>query len=75
MSLVSKKRQMWLRTCGVFALIWFVLALFVFWPFLLLAVCSALMAMIPVGVSDTEMVERKTPEIPDGEAWRRRRGK
>ena len=62
----TKKRQMWVQVCALFAVLWGVLGLFV-WPFLFLALCSALMILIPVGVSDTE---RSTPQHDAG-AWRR----
>ncbi len=67
----SRKRQMWLQVCGVFTLIWFLLGLFI-WPLLFFAVCSALMALIPIGVSDDEVATRKPGQIPDAEAWRQR---
>lgn len=61
----SRKRQMWLQVCGVFTLIWFVLGVFI-WPLLVFAVFSALMALIPIGVSEEERSRpRHSPE-----AWK-----
>lgn len=61
----TKKRQMWVQVCILFAVLWGVLGLFI-WPFLFLALCSALMILIPVGVSEDEQaVPRHDPN-----AWR-----
>lgn len=61
---MNKKRQMWVQVCCLFAAIWAVLGVFI-WPLLILAVFSALMILIPVGVSDNEPVQRHNPD-----AWR-----
>jgi hypothetical protein len=62
----TKKRQMWMQVCILFAVLWTVLGLFI-WPFLFLALCSALMILIPIGVTEDEKV---VPQH-DPEAWRR----
>jgi hypothetical protein len=63
---MSKKRQMWVQTCIAFAVLWGVLGVLI-WPFLLLAVASLMMMLIPVGVDGNEQV---TPRH-DPDAWRR----
>jgi len=63
---MAKKRQMWVQVCALFAILWGVLGLFI-WPFLFLALCSVLMILIPVGVSD----EEKAAPRHNPEAWRR----
>lgn len=63
---MSKKRQMWIQVCVAFAVLWGVLSLLI-WPFLLLSLCSVMMILIPVGVSEAEAsAPRHNPE-----AWRK----
>lgn len=64
----TKKRQMWVQVCALFAVLWGVLGLFI-WPFLFLALCSALMVMIPVGVPEDERVNAQPKH--DERAWRK----
>jgi hypothetical protein len=61
---MNKKRQMWVQVCCLFAVVWAVLGLFI-WPLLILAVFSAFMILIPVGVSDSEPAQKHDPD-----AWR-----
>jgi hypothetical protein len=63
----TKKRQMWERVCALFTLMWLLLGVFVAWPLLFLALCSALMIMIPIGIPEHE--KASLPE-PDRDAWR-----
>ena len=61
---MNKKRQMWIQVCCLFAVLWGVLGLFI-WPLLILAVCSAFMILIPVGVSENDPPVKHNPD-----AWR-----
>ncbi|MFI8235012.1 hypothetical protein ACIGDI_40095 [Streptomyces sp. NPDC085900] len=62
----TKKRQMWEQVCYLFVVIWLLLAVFVAWPFVFLALFSGLAVMIPVGIPEDE---KASPE-PDPDSWR-----
>lgn len=65
---MTEKRQMWLTVCGFFTLMWGFLGLLL-WPLLFLALCSAVMGLIPIGVP-----EGQTHKMAhDPEAWRNHR--
>lgn len=65
MGTTNRKRQMWVQVCTMFAVIWGLLGLFI-WPLLILALFSALMILIPVGVDTSEPARRQH----DPDAWR-----
>lgn len=67
---MNKKRQMWVQVCCLFAVLWGFLGVFV-WPLLILAVISAMMILIPVGVSENDPPRQQH----DPEAWRTERNR
>jgi hypothetical protein len=63
---MNKKRQMWVRVCALFTAVWLFAGMMLAWPLLILAVFSALMILIPVGVSTNEPPVRQH----DTDSWR-----